>query len=89
MIWVMKLVFWGICKDEPDVPILKLFCVTRFVEVEIKYITFPRWNYDNCEDVEDEEGWDVDEDGNIDSEAIWNQLFGGGLNSSYVVINDW
>ena len=48
-----------------------------------------RWNYDNAE-VEDETGgWDVDEDGNIDSEAIWNQLFGGGLNSSYVVINDW
>ena len=50
---------------------------------------FLRWNYDNAE-VEDETGgWDVDEDGNIDSEAIWNQLFGGGLNSSYVVINDW
>ena len=48
-----------------------------------------RWNYDNAE-VEDETGgWDVDEDGNIDSEAIWNQLFGGGLNSSYVVFNDW
>ena len=48
-----------------------------------------RWNYDNAE-VEDETGgWDVDEDGNIDSEAIWNQLFGEGLNSSYVVINDW
>merc|ERR1712130_303065 len=48
-----------------------------------------RWNYDNYEDGESEEGWEVDEDGNIDSEAIWNQLFGGGLNSSYVVINDW
>ena len=56
--------------------------------IEEKYF-FPRWNYDNAE-VEDETGgWDVDEDGNIDSEAIWNQLFGGGLNSSYVVINDW
>ena len=52
-------------------------------------IISPRWNYDNCEDGEDDAGWEVDEDGNIDSEAIWNQLFGGGLNSSYVVINDW
>ena len=58
-------------------------------KAESKKIIFLRWNYDNCEDGEDEEGWDVDEDGNIDSEAIWNQLFGGGLNSSYVVINDW
>ena len=46
-----------------------------------------RWNYDNADG--EDEGWEVDEDGNIDSEAIWNQLFGGGLNSSYVVINDW
>ena len=51
-------------------------------------VLFPRWNYDNA-DEEDEGGWEVDEDGNIDSEAIWNQLFGGGMNSSYVVINDW
>ena len=50
---------------------------------------FLRWNYDNTEEEDETGGWDVDEDGNIDSEAIWNQLFGGGLNSSYVVINDW
>ena len=56
-------------------------------KMEHKYL-FPRWNYDNA-DEEDEGGWEVDEDGNIDSEAIWNQLFGGGMNSSYVVINDW
>ena len=50
-------------------------------------VIIPRWNYDNADG--EDEGWEVDEDGNIDSEAIWNQLFGGGLNSSYVVINDW
>ena len=50
---------------------------------------FLRWNYDNAEEENETGGWDVDEDGNIDSEAIWNQLFGGGLNSSYVVFNDW
>ena len=30
--------------------------------------------------------WEVDEEGNIDSEAIWNQLFGGGVNTSYVYV---
>ena len=45
----------------------------------------PRWNYDNAEE-DDDEGWEVDEQGNIDSEAIWNQLFGGGMNTSYVYI---
>lgn len=30
-------------------------------------------------------GWDVDEDGNIDSEAIWQQFFGGG-NTTFVYL---
>lgn len=41
-----------------------------------------RWNFDNCEGEED--GWDLDEEGNIDSEAIWSHLFGDGTNTSYI-----
>jgi DnaJ family protein C protein 7 len=46
-----------------------------------------RWNYDNAEE-EETDGFDLDEDGNIDSEAIWQSLFGGGQGTGYVVIND-
>ena len=38
--------------------------------------------YDNGDDF-NEDGWDVDEDGNIDSEAIWQQLFGNEKNTFY------
>ena len=38
--------------------------------------------YDNGNDM-NEEYWDVDEDGNIDSEAIWQQLFGNEKNTFY------
>ena len=40
----------------------------------------------DCGDDPDESEWDVDEDGNIDSEAIWQQLFGDGSNTSYVFL---
>eukprot|EP00092_Neocalanus_flemingeri_P016202 GFUD01017536.1.p1 GENE.GFUD01017536.1~~GFUD01017536.1.p1 ORF type:complete len:414 (+),score=120.53 GFUD01017536.1:205-1446(+) len=38
--------------------------------------------YDTGDNVNDGE-WDVDEDGNIDSEAIWEQFFGGERNTYY------
>ena len=41
--------------------------------------------YNNEEDIDDAE-WDVDEDGNIDSEAIWQQFFGGEQNTYYAYL---
>ena len=41
--------------------------------------------YDTREDIDYAE-WDVDEDGNIDSEAIWNQFFGGEQNTYYAYL---
>ena len=41
--------------------------------------------FDNEEDIDNAE-WDVDEDGNIDSEAIWKQFFGGEQNTYYAYL---
>ena len=41
--------------------------------------------FDNEEDIDNAE-WDVDEDGNIDSEAIWQQFVGGEQNTYYAYL---
>ena len=40
--------------------------------------------YDDGDDIVDG-GWDLDEEGNIDAESIWEAFFGGGMGTSTCV----
>ena len=43
-----------------------------------------REEYDRA--AEGEQGWETDMEGNIDSDAIWEQFFGGGANTATTTI---